>query len=40
MDDDTKPAMGYIYEAMNKEEEQIAQNFSHQKIKYGTFGML
>ncbi|XP_052187762.1 uncharacterized protein LOC127798293 [Diospyros lotus] len=34
VDGDVKPAMGYIYEAMDRAKEKIAQNFNHQKIKY------
>ncbi|XP_039144882.1 uncharacterized protein LOC120282190 [Dioscorea cayenensis subsp. rotundata] len=34
VDGDAKPAMGYIYEAMDRTKEQIAQNFNCQKARY------
>lgn len=34
MDGDAKPAMGYIYEAMDRAKEEIAKNFDHVKIRY------
>lgn len=34
VDGDAKPAMGYIYEAMDTSKEKIAQNFHHKKKSY------
>ena len=34
LDGDAKPEMGYVYEAMDRENEQIAKNFNNQKTKY------
>ncbi|XP_039123453.1 uncharacterized protein LOC120260074 [Dioscorea cayenensis subsp. rotundata] len=34
VDGDAKPTMGYIYEAMDRAKEQIAQNFNCQKARY------
>ena len=34
VDGDAKPTMGYIYEAMDRAKEQIAQNFNLQKSRY------
>ena len=31
---DVKPAMGYIYEAMDKAKEEIASNFKNKKSRY------
>ena len=34
VDGDAKPTMGYIYEAMDRAKEQIAQNFNLRKSRY------
>lgn len=34
VDGDAKPAMGYIYEAMDRAKEQIKKNFNHKEIRY------
>ena len=35
VDGDAKPAMGYVYEAMDRAKEKIATNINNQKTKYG-----
>ena len=34
VDGDTKPAMGYIYEAMDRAKEQIQKNFNNVRSRY------
>lgn len=34
VDGDAKPAMGYIYEAMDRAKEEIAKNVDHVKRRY------